>query len=151
MYTVEGKVRTVTGTDGVRREEAAPTMQFSTAVAMFRWAVTSGEFPYHRLGHNGSRNIRIKDVHLGSPGCPMRVSRTFDTFRQYEWTDAHWTAMYNAQQRIRELWHYVSEVLPEWQTVEEVHYLDNSVVRYEANRYGNTRAVTLVHPHGDLC
>lgn len=154
MFIVEGKTRTISALDGSTRQVSAPTMKFGDAVTMFRWAVASGEIYYGLLPGNGDRLARIKDVYLGRPGDSeaVRVYWTFDAgHANYIWTGAHWDAMYAAQLRIRALWHYVSEVMPEWQAERTVNYADNSTERYEVNRYGERRVVTLVGPSGDAC
>lgn len=151
MYTVEGKTRVIGSMDGTTREVTAPTMTFPDAVAMFRWAIASAEIGHRRMPYGD----RIRDVHLsGHPDDSeaVRVYWTFESGRgHYLWTAVHWDAMYAAQRRIRELYHYIAEVLPEWREERTVHYADNSTVRYEVNAYGGRRSVTLVGPSGDLC
>ncbi|MER6687387.1 hypothetical protein [Streptomyces olivaceoviridis] len=151
MYTVTGKTRVIRSLDGTTREVTPPTMTFRDAVTMFRWAIDSGELGARRMPYGN----RIADVHLsGRPGDSeaVRVYWTFESGSgNYRWTAVHWDAMYAAQRRIRELYHYVTEVLPEWREESTVHYADNSTVRYEVNRYGGRRSVTVVGPSGDVC
>ncbi|MFI1796594.1 hypothetical protein ACH427_04440 [Streptomyces sp. NPDC020379] len=59
--------------------------------------------------------------------------------------------MHDAQQRLRSLWRYVSEVEPEWQDEEKVAYMDNSVELVQVDKYGNRRRKTLEYPSGDAC
>ena len=55
------------------------------------------------------------------------------------------------QDRYRRYCHYLTEVLPDWQDGERIPYMDNSVELIQTNRWGGTRTVTVIPPHGDLC
>ncbi|MCC3766478.1 hypothetical protein [Streptomyces sp. UNOC14_S4] len=154
MYVVKGKTWVVCQPDGSAIRETATDKVFHSGVEMLLWAIRSGEIRLHLLRGGGYRTTRVIEVHLiHLPGDSdwQVLHSTFYSLHKYEWTIEHWRAMYAAQQRVKELWHYISEVEPEWRDKEEVHYMDSSVAVIQVDKYGHGRRVMLEYPSGDAC
>ncbi|MFI9202641.1 hypothetical protein [Streptomyces sp. NPDC053048] len=149
MHVVKGKVRTVSRPDGSTYQKCAPDKTFRSGIEMLLWAIRSGEINSYKLPRNGDRRARVSEVHFNrNPGW---WGDLFSQFPNYVWTIDHWYAMRAAQQRVRELWHYLSEIEPEWQDGRKIHYMDNSIELIQVNKYGRERRQRLVWPSGDAC
>jgi hypothetical protein len=79
-------------------------------------------------------------------------------FCQYYWSLARTEMTFEEYKRVarlscryRRLVEYVTEVLPQWQTVREVHCGDNSVEVIQQSIDGRTRQVMVRAPSGDVC
>jgi hypothetical protein len=59
-----------------------------------------------------------------------------------------WNAL---KSRYKRYVHHVKEVAPEWETLKEVGFADNSREKIQINKYGLTRRIFLEMPHGDIC
>ncbi|MQS17475.1 hypothetical protein F7Q99_36150 [Streptomyces kaniharaensis] len=119
---------------------------FKSGMEMLHWAVKSRLIG--RLGH-GPRTAAT--VYLGNPRDEYRAQRCVDAFPSRKVSTEAWNAMKRAQDRLQGLLHYLREVEPEWQDEGRIHYMDNSVVMAQRNKYGQRREVTLIQPHGDAC
>lgn len=146
-YTVEPKRFNV----GTASEWVAdvPTVTFRTAAGLLRWALNARVF---RHGVGGvPYPTRFDDKYIGDRRDVGRDYHLLDTFRKYEITAAHLTAMRNAQRRYEEIVHYLREVEPQWTEGPVINYADNSIERTDTDKYGNTRRVMLKAPSGDAC
>lgn len=153
MYVMHKRDRVVRLPDGGTRTEPGETRTFSSGMALLRFCLNERIFE-HRVG--GRRYPVLADEKwLGRPG-----GRTFgivDRFTRWEVTSGHIEAMRRAQQRYREILHYLREVEPEWRpdtsvsATGEIHWADNSIERAEIDKRGNTRIVKLRAPGGDAC
>lgn len=144
MYEVRGKYWIVR--DGVKQPAAEP-MYFRTAMGMLHWAVKSGMI--RRRGAWGNTVPGIGELERVS----IPYAGSGDWAGEHYFTTAQVSAMDHALARYRWLLRYLREVEPEWAEVpgSRVCYADNSVEVTQADKYGNTRRVMEVAPHGDVC
>jgi hypothetical protein len=61
--------------------------------------------------------------------------------------------VYRVHQRYRTYCRHMTEVDPEWEDGQQIHWADNSIETIQESRKypGLTRRVQLVPPHGDAC
>jgi hypothetical protein len=128
-----------------------PTVTFHTAAGLLRWALDTRQLAHGIGGLRYPMNFDEKWLGFPGDGSPGRDYQLVDTFCKYKITADHLEAMRRAQQRYREIVHYLRNVEPEWVEGPEEHYADNSIDRTDTNKYGQTRRVHLLAPGGDAC
>lgn len=143
MYEVKGvhwRIR-----NGILQPPPEPR-RFHTAMGMLRWALDAGMIRRGLWGTGAPGPHEMERVRIPCPGSG-------DWGGDWFFTPDQVAAMRAAHSRYRTVLHHLREVEPEWREVDgsRVHYADNSVMATEADKYGRTRSVTLVYPHGDLC
>ncbi|MER6605730.1 hypothetical protein ABT282_07395 [Streptomyces sp. NPDC000927] len=142
MCTVKGKYWIVR--NGVK-QDPAPDRNFHSAMGMLRWALKSGEI--RRRGAWGNT--------VPGPGEMERVSIPYagsnDWRGDYYFSLEQVEAMGKALTRYRGILRYFREVYPGWKEVDRIHYMDNSIISVQEDRFGNRREVTVEHPHGGIC
>lgn len=65
--------------------------------------------------------------------------------------DTTWMEVYRLNKRYKRFCHYVEEIIPQWRDIDKIYFADNSVETIQINRWGETRKVMIVPPHGDVC
>lgn len=100
-----------------------------------------------------------KNFYMGDPDRLVAGKRDPHTlYCEYYWSWAKFDMTYEQYQRVarlscryRRFVHYVTEVLPAWQPVREIHFADNSVEVVEVSRDGVERQRLVRAPGGDAC
>jgi hypothetical protein len=141
MYEVKGKYWIVR--DG-EKQPPAPTLHFHTAMGMLRWALNNGMMRRAAWGNSALKPDEMERVSIPYAGSG-------DWQGDYYFTPDQVAAMGRALSRYRAHLHYRREIEPEWREVERVRYADNSTESHQQDKYGRTRTVMLVAPHGDVC
>lgn len=141
MYEVKGKYWITR--DG-EKQPAAPTVRFHTAMGMLRWALNNGMMHRGAWGNGAPKPNEMERVSIPYAGSA-------DWWGDHYFTPDQVAAMGRALSRYRAHLRYRREIEPEWQEVDRVHYADNSIEATQRDKYGRTRTVMVVAPHGDVC
>lgn len=124
-------------------------IQFRSYSAVLRWLVTS------MSGWSGTKPS-LSNLYLGSRDRNGAVSGgSLYQVNQRIWThkltaEQH-VALIDLLRRYRMFVHYLTEIEPQWEVVETIPFMDNSVEEVQQDKRGNRRRVMTVTPHGDAC
>jgi hypothetical protein len=104
--------------------------------------------------HFSSRpaNVKVHELYLGRRGTDGRFFAIH--VPSFRWRTYGSDALDRADRLLRRYEgyrHYLTEVWPQWRTVETIPWMDNSVDEVQVDRFGNRRTVQTVAPHGDAC
>jgi hypothetical protein len=124
-------------------------IQFRSYSAVLRWLVTnmsgwSGVKPSLSALYLGSRD-RNGTV---SGGALYQVNQRIWS---HKLTAEQHVALIDLLRRYGKFVHYLTEIEPQWEVVQTIPYMDNSVEEVQQDKRGNRRRVTAVAPHGDAC
>ncbi len=140
MITLAGKTHNA----GYAEEWTAEGRTFASYPDILRYLTTC----YQWGGAPAPRPV--ERVYLGTARDQWAHQR-IDGFRHWDVPREVWERLHRLHTRYVAYLHYVREVLPEWRETTRIPWMDNSVESVQTDKWGNTRRVTLVGSHGDVC
>lgn len=99
-----------------------------------------------------SANVKVHELHLGWRGTDGSFHAAHAPW--FNWKTYGSDAFDRADRLLRryqQYRYYLTEVWPQWRTVQTIPWMDNSVDEVQEDRFGNRRTVQTTPPHGDAC
>jgi len=130
----------------VSKSRSEVDREFRSLGELLRWLAAEQAW---NLGERSGTSPR--DLYVGTRYRNGTFSPVHAAFFPWEIDPDLFGRLHDLQARYRKWVHYLTEVYPQWTDIETIPYMDNSVEVRQEDRWGNTRQVQTVAPHGDLC
>lgn len=129
-----------------------PSIEFRSYTDLLRWLAANvsqyGQRQSVQTFYLGSRTYGPPETREIDPHGAFRLNQKL---WKVQLTQEQYEQLFVLQERYVSFHRHLTEVAPEWKTVDRINWADNSVDLIQEAKDGRRRTVQETAPHGDIC